>query len=64
MTETRQKRLTRGQAIVAFCKECFGHDGYRGSNTGTPSKKAAMMVKQCSDTGCPLWRYRNGSENQ
>jgi len=58
------KRLTRGQAINMFCRECMGYDGYRGGKVGTPFKKAAMMVKDCPDKECPLWPYRTGIAEQ
>jgi len=56
------KRFTRGQAIVLFCRECMGYDAHRGGKVGTPYIKAGMLVKECEDKGCPLWSYRNGME--
>jgi len=58
----RAKRLTRGEAIVLFCRECFGYDGHRGGNAGTSYVTAGKMVKECEDSNCPLWPFRNGPE--
>ncbi|MFH0813081.1 MAG: hypothetical protein V2A69_09630 [Pseudomonadota bacterium] len=58
------KRLTRGQAIVLHCRECFGYDGHRGGSVGTPYVKAGMIVKECTDTLCPLFPFRNGMEER
>lgn len=42
------KRLTRGQAIRAFCIECMGGD--------------VRLPRECTVTRCALWIYRNGAE--
>lgn len=52
------KRLTRGQAIREFCYQCVGKE--RGTREGIIA--AANEVFRCSDTGCPLYRYRLGKE--
>ena len=56
------KRLTRGKAISTFCAECMGWDGYRGGNAGTSYAVARRMARECTDSGCPLYRYRTGIE--
>lgn len=43
-----EKRLTRGQAIHAFCTDCMG-----GSS---------RFVRKCTASACPLFPYRNGRE--
>lgn len=45
-----QKRITRGKAIRLKCLDCCC-----GNNT---------EVRRCTATGCPLWRYRMGSEKK
>ena len=52
------KRLTRGKAIREFCLQCMGME--RGTRAGV--KTASSEVLRCSDTGCPLYRYRTGKE--
>lgn len=44
----KAKRLTRGEAIRAFCIECMGGD--------------VRMPRDCTVTRCALWIYRNGVE--
>lgn len=44
----KTKRLTRGEAIRAFCIECMGGD--------------ARLPRDCTVTRCALWIYRNGVE--
>lgn len=44
----KPRRLTRGQAIRAFCIECMGGD--------------PRLPRECTVTGCALWIYRTGSE--
>ena len=42
------KRLTRGQAIKAFCVECMGNQ--------------PQFVKDCTAPDCPLYSFRLGRE--
>jgi hypothetical protein len=42
------KRLTRGEAIKAFCVECMGHQ--------------PQLVKECTAPDCPLYGFRLGRE--
>ena len=42
------KRLTRGEAIKAFCVECMGHQ--------------PQLVKDCTAPDCPLFAFRLGRE--
>ena len=44
-----KKRLTRGKAIILFCRECMEYDGHRGGKAGTAYVKAGMMVRECED---------------
>ena len=45
-----EDRITRGKAIRLKCLDCCG-----GNNA---------EVRRCPATGCPLWRYRMGSEKR
>lgn len=40
--------MTKGRAIRMYCLDCMG---------GQPTE-----VRECPDTKCALWRYRNGKE--
>ena len=44
------KRMNRGQAIKAFCKECI-YDPY---DKGTWK----MQVERCTAVNCPLYPFR------
>jgi hypothetical protein len=50
-------RLTRQEAIEAFCKQCIYDPGCGG---GTWKEQ----VSQCTAVRCPLWRYRPIAEGQ
>jgi hypothetical protein len=44
--KTERDKVTRSQAIKAFCIECMGYQ--------------KSLVKDCPDLGCPLWPFRKG----
>ena len=58
------KTIGRAKAVSNHCRECMGSDYYRGRSEGTPPQKAAIMVRECSDTGCSLWNFRNGTDDR
>jgi hypothetical protein len=45
--DTTRPRLTRGEAIRAFCFECMGYQ---------------YIVKDCTAPACPLFTFRTGRE--
>lgn len=45
-----EKRISRSKAIRLKCLECCGD--------------CRKMVKECTATYCPLWRYRMGHEEK
>lgn len=49
MEDIENKRLTKQEAIRAFCLECAG-DSWRD-------------VRDCTAKNCPLYRYRLGHED-
>jgi len=53
--------ITRGQAVKVFCRECMGYTKHR-ENKGISETwaVAGKMVRGCTDTGCPLFRFRPG----
>ena len=44
----KRKRLTRAEAIRAFCIECMGYQ--------------IGLITNCPDEPCSLWPYRLGTE--
>jgi len=54
----------RTVSVNRMCRECQGCDYYRGEKIGTPPQKAAAMVRECTDTECPLYYFRNGSDER
>ena len=54
-------KQTRKTAITTFCRECMGCDRLRGGTVGPSWLSAAHMVRNCTDPGCPLFPYRNGT---
>lgn len=45
-----EERITRGKAIRLKCLDCCCGN--------------SAEVRRCPATGCPLWRYRMGSEKK
>lgn len=49
MKEKKMKRYTRSQAIHKKCLEC---------------SESQKEVRKCTNTNCPLFRYRTGREDR
>jgi hypothetical protein len=63
VARNESKRLTRGEAIKLFCLECMGYTKHRSNPVGSVTKGGASSeVKKCTDTECPLYRYKSGIE--
>jgi len=45
-----ESHLSRGEAIRAYCIDCCCGE--------------ILKITDCPDQGCPLWRYRLGSEKR
>ena len=55
-------QITRAQAVQVFCRECMGYTKHRGGGPESQAwKKAGQMARECTDTECPLYRFRPGA---
>ena len=57
----RYPNITRGQAINLFCRECMGYTNHRERGISETWQMAGNAIRECTDSGCPLFRFRPGA---
>lgn len=56
-------QITRAQAVQVFCRECMGYAKHRGGGDESQTWSiAGKMARECTDTECPLYRFRPGAK--